>query len=532
MIGLLTKTLVRIKLAPIRRRKKRITTLFAAFLISTLPLSIYFSMHGMFQFFEYMPEYGERAVHGVLSFSFAGLFLLMLFTGYGSALHHFFLADDLPLLLSLPIAPQAVFFVKYFECFLNGSATFIIFGAPVLIAFIQVSDGGAIMIATTFIASILFIAFTVALIQLIASATGALFDAARMRKYAVMIGSLFAVALWAGLQWIRFDRFTPGAPDFDPYAARKFVSSISNVSFAVFPSQQLVDGVFAVLHGNPAKAVLHMIVLGILAAVFLVGSIGWRIRQEPLRRLEVQTDRNRRGKWRRIEADESKTLHWRRVLLMKEFKIAVRDIRTRHVLLLFTVAMILWPLMQGHGNNDAFATKWAMAFFAAALSNILARQTIPQEREAFFYTKLAPLAMKNFVLAKAALTILLLGAALIPGQMVIAFKNRNLMEGLESFLIPLGCVILGTAVGLYTGARYGRFDWRDPRLMIGIGTGYLSMILSLTAAGIGLGLCLTAEFIGYSLAFGLFFLYVYAVFYTALALSQKHLSTMDWILTS
>ncbi|MDZ7315063.1 MAG: hypothetical protein ONB24_02955 [candidate division KSB1 bacterium] len=531
MIGLLTKTLVRIKLAPMRRRKRLLTALFAALLISSLPLSIYFSMYGMFQFFGYMPEYGEIAVQAVLSFSFAALFLLMLFTGYGSALHHFFLADDLPLLLSLPIAFQAVFFVKYLECFLNGFATFFIFGAPVLIAFIQFSGGGAIMIATAFVASILFIAAAVAFIQLIASAAGALFDAARMRKYAVMIGSLFAVALWAGLQWMRFDRFTPGSPDFDPYAARKFISSISNVSFAVFPSQQLVDGLFAVLHGNPAKAVLHMIVLGTLAALFIVGSINWRIRQEPLRRLEVPTDRNRTEKLRRSKAADSETLHWRRILLMKEFKIAVRDIRTRHVLLLFTVAMILWPLMQRRGG-DAAATKWAMAFFAAALSNILARQAIPQEKEAFFYTKLAPLAMKNFILAKAVLTILLLGAALIPGQMVIAVKNRNLMEGLESFLIPFGCVMLGTAVGLYTGARYGRFDWRDPRQMIGIGTGYLSMTISLTAAGIGLGLFLTAEFVGYSLAFGLFFLYVYAVFYTALALSQKHLSTMDWILTS
>ncbi len=525
MIAVLLKTTLRRTLGRLsgKHAKRLVLTLLAA---AVLPTLIVLQTYSLFNLWLQFSNLGAAFVMHLLTYFLQGVFVLLLVTGFTSALHYFYLSEDLPLLASLPLPTSAVFALKFAETAWACFVTFFFFGLPLLIsavAALRIGSAGLLLVPAAFF----FVLSAAGLAAAAATLAAKIINASALRRFTRMILGLLVIGAWAALQLMRPERLDPSSELFEPNALEELSRHAAGGGWS--PAAQLIGTLETALRGD-ISAALRSLLLPVAGAVaFGWAAVAMRARSEAAQGLKNGAAAGHRIPYR--------LRSFQQPLLSKETKLIFRDLRTVQTLLLFTVVMVVWPFLHSRsGTVDAGAfpdleSFLPQAFFLTAAAMVLARQSLPMERRAFMYSLTAPMPLRMQLIVKAALPVLLMGGAAAVGAAVAAWRfHYSWVTLIELWAVSFMVTAVGAAVGFYVGARFGRFDWQDPRQMLSPGSFYSSLLIGQTLAGGGFGLFMVLKAIGGALlAFLCFFLYVAVLFTAAVHFSEKRLIHFDWV---
>jgi hypothetical protein len=534
MIHLLLKNILRTSVSGFRRGgwRRRIRTVVTLAGVAVLPTIIILQTRQMFHLWLQIPQFGVNFLLNFLSFSFLGLFLLLFFSGFTGALHHFFLAADLSLLLTLPADARTVFKVKYVEASFSSLAMFVAIGLPLLISMLVAFNAGAAAWLLLVPLSLIFVLIPTGLSIVVALALAPLFSVPKMRRVAVFMLGIFFILGWAGLQFLRLSRFNPGALQFDPMAVDSFSQTISRVHLAFLPSDWLLKAAYSILSGDWSGAFGQIALLTLTACFLIWGTTSLRARQKSNLPAEGSISGRKHGQRRVFNRLELPV-----IMFLKEIRMIFRDMRALQGYFLFTAIMIVWPFLQGKSAENDLGTISLMMpyigllFIAVAAVSGMSRQALPLERRSFQYVRLAPVSLRWTLVIKAVVPVLLLSIATIISVAIASWRSgASLQQAFIVLISFMAIIVAGSGGGLVCGALFGKFDWTDPRHMLHVGWSYLSLLLSFLIAALGFGILAA----GYAmsrlvLAFVIFFGYVSVVFWMAILLSEKRLTKVDWI---
>ena len=529
MISPLLKVTARQHLLRLRSERHRLRPLLTLVGMALVPTLIVVQTHEMFRMWLFIPEYGVEFLRRFLSFTFLGIFLLLLFGGVSSALHHFYMADDLRLLLPLPLSERLVYTVKFIEIFLGGLPTFVAFGLPLMVSLAMALnvDGRMLLVVP---AALFWIMIAVGLSSLFAIGLARLFYAPRLRRSAVFVYGILIVSGWAWLQFLRLDRLNPASLDFDLQTAVSFSKAVAKLHTYFLPSDRLISAMFSVSTGDWRGLMLDSTLMSVGAFGILWLTIILRARIKfDLTECGLAARRSRRLDFGRLQLPLT--------LFLKELKLVGRDMRTLHSYLLFAAVILVWPFLQKSGTEmpmQTFGQSSAylpLLFIAVTAAVGMARQSVPIEGRSFQYVRCAATAVRLALLAKAAVHLLLL--SIVVGISVIITARRLELSGSATAIISAAMsafVCLGVSVGLFCGARCGRFDWSDPRHMLSVSCNYLSLLAGWVVASVGAAILAAGFAAGRSaLAFFIFFIYVCSIFWASIFLSERRLTRFDWL---
>jgi len=434
-------------------------------------------------------EFGDYLLRLGLSWLFLSFLAFLAFSGVVSALSSFFLADDLRLLMTTPVAARRLFFARFARTLAAASWMVVVFMVPVLIGV----GVGRHAPAAFYIASLTTLApFAVIPVALGSACTLAvvnIFPARRARDLLMLMGLLFAVAIVLLLRFIQPERLmhVESLPDI-----ADFFATLQSPITPMLPSFWAGESLFAGIKGGVDW--LHQAALWTTAGAFTV-LLGWAHERWhfPGYSRSQEAPKTRFARFAALDtlAAVLPLSDVRRQLLVKDVKVFLRDV-SQWVQLLPLVALVLLylynfrvldleriPYMSGFVKNVyAFVNLGMAGFVMATVAVRFVFPAVSAEGAAFWIIRTSPISMHDFLWSK-------FWTALAP---VLIFTElltiaANVLLGVDPFLqvVAAGSIIVLTfaLVGLATGlgARYPRFG-ADATQAAGSYGGVMFMILA------------------------------------------------------
>jgi hypothetical protein len=223
-------------------------------------------------------------------------------------------------------------------------------------------------------------------------------------------------------------------------------------------------------------------------------------------------------------------------LFQKEMTLTYRDARVQQSYWIITAMVLVWPFIQQRQAMSSIEAGIDLLPFLGSLLLIslfagsMARQAVPNEREAFQHLLSAPISMSQVLTAKLAAQSILFAGLSTAHVLLTAFRfHLPITDALLFWLCMIFCLVIGLVVGQTIGVRFGNFHWQDPRQMLNPGWNYLSPLVSILFCGLGLALLASIQQVNQIVAFLIFFAYVGGVFQFGIMLSIKKLNKLEWV---
>ncbi|RPH99169.1 MAG: hypothetical protein EHM72_11875 [Calditrichaeota bacterium] len=511
------------------RKIKPIKSILPLLAMSILPVFIILRAREMFEAWLLVPQLGASFMLSFLSSALLGLFVVLILSGFPHAFYYLYLAPDLSLLAALPLAPRTIFLQKFIEMSLMGCGAFIAVGLPLMISMIWVLGG---IIRAYFLLLLLFPLYVIiagAISALLSMALAAFLNVRRIRRFFVYLTGLIIILVWAGLQFLRLSRLNPLSDDFDADMVSRFSSFFANMKFSAFPSDWLLQSIYSTAIREPERMIIPFLCLAITAAVLTRLVVLIRARSRDFSNPEIgrvfpaHPHRHSKGK---LFAS----------LFQKEMTLIFRDARVLQSYWIITAMILVWPFIQQRQAMSSIESGIDLLPFLGSLLLIslfagnMARQTVPNEREAFQYLLSAPISIRRVLMAK-----LLAQSALFAGMSTVnvwltAYRfHLFIADALVLWLCMVFCVVIGLVVGQTIGVLFGNYHWQDPRQMLTPGWNYLSPLVSILFCGLGLAIFAALWQVNQIVAFLIFFAYVGGVFQFGIMVSAKKLTKLEWI---
>ena len=532
---LLAKNMLRIYTARFRQKKyqKMGKALAGIVGLVILPTMIVVQTYRLFSMWLLTPG-GPELLFNFVSTSLFGVMFLLFITGIPVAMHHFFLADDLPMLLAFPLDPRQVYLQKFLETATSNLGLFTLLGAPVLLSMMLAVKFSVASLLLIIVASALFIAIPTGLSVLLSLVLAQLFSIKKMRRLATLLLGVFVIAAWAGFQFVRLSRLDPSSIDFDPTAMRTLSTAFQKFNLVFLPSSWVVRSLWASFRGQwltAAACLAALFAVSMLAAVICArgrASLGRRdIRIESAGRFGVV----------KTSPLTSPRLRLYQALFVKDMRLILRDTRFFQSNLVLLAMMIVSPFfiqtgkVSGSGTLDVLAPYIPLTILALIISAAMGRQNVPIERLSFQYLKLAPIRMRELLFVKSIrATLLVIGASSI--AVFVAGWRFGTPPKWLLFVIAVNWPLAlgGTSLGQTFGAIAGKFDWTDPRYMVDMSWTIISTLVHFAYGAFGIGLLALGCYLHQcAVAFVIFFLYVCLVFEMGVRIASRRLQNLNWV---
>lgn len=444
-------------------------------------------------------EFGDYLLRLGLSWLFLTFLAFLAFSGVVTSLSTFFLADDLRLLMTAPVAARRLFMSRFTRTVAQASWMVVIFVAPVLVGV------GAARCAPPgyyITAALTIVPFSIIPVAVGSAATLLLvnvFPARRARDLLMLVSLLFAAALVLLLRFIQPEQLlrVESLPDITD-----FFATLQSPVTPMLPSFWAGESLFASLQGGLDW--LHGAALWTTACAFtaILGAAqerwhfsGYSRSQEAPRTKFTQfhvIDRIARALPLSIV---------RRQLLVKDLKVFLRDVSQWLQLLPLSALVLLYlynfrafdlgriPYMSGVIKNlYAFVNLGLAGFVVATVAVRFVFPAVSAEGNAFWIIRTAPVSLRDFLWSK-------FWTGLIPILVLTELLTITANEflGVDPFLKVVAALaiafmtfaLVGLATGL--GARYPRFG-ADPTQAAGSYGGIAFMILGVLYIIIMIGL--------------------------------------------
>ena len=444
-------------------------------------------------------EFGDYLLRLGLSWLFLTFLAFLAFSGVVTSLSTFFLADDLRLLMTAPVAARRLFMSRFTRTVAQASWMVVIFVAPVLVGV------GAARCAPPgyyITAALTIVPFSIIPVAVGSAATLLLvnvFPARRARDLLMLVSLLFAAALVLLLRLIQPEQLlrVESLPDITD-----FFATLQSPVTPMLPSFWAGESLFASLQGGLDW--LHGAALWTTACAFtaILGAAqerwhfsGYSRSQEAPRTKFTQfhvIDRIARALPLSIV---------RRQLLVKDLKVFLRDVSQWLQLLPLSALVLLYlynfrafdlgriPYMSSVIKNlYAFVNLGLAGFVVATVAVRFVFPAVSAEGNAFWIIRTAPVSLRDFLWSK-------FWTGLIPILVLTELLTITANEflGVDPFLKVVAALaiafmtfaLVGLATGL--GARYPRFG-ADPTQAAGSYGGIAFMILGVLYIIVMIGL--------------------------------------------
>jgi ABC-2 type transport system permease protein len=435
-------------------------------------------------------ELGDYLLRLGLSWIFMTCLAFLTFSGLVTALSTFFLADELRLLLTAPVAARRLFYARFARTVAQSSWMVVVFIAPVLLGVGVARCAPAIFYVMS--------ALTIVPFAIIPVAIGAgctlllvnVFPARRARDLLMLMGFLFAGSLVILLRMIRPERLM-GAESLPDVTG--FFSTLQSPLTPMLPSFWAGELLFASLKGG-----WDAVHAGALWSTALACCIGLRAADERWHfsgySRSQESPKARFSRFRAIDcaAGMLPLPAVRKQLLVKDVKIFLRDVSQWSQLLLLVALMLVYlynfrvldlgriPYMSGFVKNVYAFVNLGMAGFV--LATVAVRFVFPMvsaEGHAFWLIRKSPVSMHDFLWSKfwtGLVPLLLLTETLTIAANELLDVDPFLKSVAAISIVFLSFALVGLATGF--GARYPRFTAGNPNEVAGSYGGVAFMIVA------------------------------------------------------
>lgn len=534
MLGLLLKNQFKIFFAHVRggRLLKKKSTLFSLVAVAVLPLLIINQTTDMFYAWLLMPNLGAAFLVRFVSTSLLGVMVLLILTGLPGVMHHFFLAPDVPLLQTLPIRERDMFAAKLVQSTMNNAGMFFAIGLPLLISMAIAFDVSPLIYVWILLGSILFILIPTALSALLTFSLARLFSIKKMRRASTLILGLFLILAWVGFQFLRLARLDPTMGEFEADTAANVATFMQRLDISIFPSDWLVGSIYSAIQNSWSSFALNVVFLVGSALVMTIIVVLWRIRLQNYDIHLEGTSKPLAGK----NANNVRASSVWQAIIIKDHHLMMRDTRFFQSSLLLLAMLLLAPFFTSvesvnSGETLAFLVAYTpVIILSLIVSSTLARQSLPLERLSFSLLRSAPLSIEQIVNAKWLRIFLMVLPVALLSVLTTALKSGTATILMPMLVVHAGLVLCGASLGLVAAAVSTHFDWTDPRYMGNPATVYLFSFIVLLIGAVGIGIWSVGFILGQQIiAFLVFFVYVFLVFWVSLRIAKSRLNKLNWI---
>ncbi len=491
-----------------------------------------------------------RLVDNFIMVVFLGFFVFLLASGITISIHYLFISTDLPLLLSSPIPEYSIFSFKLIEAIFANSSFFLFFGIPTFIAYGVVTHAAWYYYPLMLINALCFLIIPVAISFLGALIVVKFLPASRARELTAILLAVISLGIWLALQLVRASMFDRSSPDFDPNSIEQ-LGRISHIFlFDILPSTWAARALSGFAQGDLALIIYNFVPLLIFTALicyvsirlskiaFTKGMVSSEHAVTLHKRKTVQKSKTVAKRWfPDLFSSAILAVSWR------DSKLFIRDSRQITNIIMIAAIMVVFPLIQ---ETDPSATNFNLyrpylfvIVIGALMAARLNARMIPLEEKAFWITKLTPQSGSRIIWGKYlfgfALSTILSWTAII---IVSTYYGHPLRIRLLAFCATLVLSGALSSVGLFTGIKYGQFDWEHPKQMLTSTGGFMLTVFTIVVVGIIGGIVALIYFTGNLMQLSLQFLdfsaVVIAFLFTSISavsinyLSGKKLDRLEW----
>jgi ABC-2 type transport system permease protein len=390
------------------------------------------------------------------------LFTMLTFSNVITALSTYYLADDLDLVLRLPVSRTTFHYARFVDTLVQSSWMMLLFGLPVFLAFgLRMEAGGVYMLAVlTAVPALLVIASNIGIT--VATILVNVFPARRTRELMVLLGLVLVAALFTILRSLRPERLV-NSQEYDSLAA--YLSDLQMPAPTLFPPRWASEVLASTLLYAPFPWVEAGLLLTGAAASGAVARWtvargfegGWSRAQE------ARAARFHRSPWFDVLVRPFPPI-WR-ALVGKELRVFVRDpAQWSQVFLLIGVCAIYLVSIQTLPLNQfagwLTAIKRALSFLnlgmggfvMAAIAARFQFTVVSREGRAWWILRGAPVDPATALRAKAVVgmvPMIAVGLVVVVGSGILLEATLPLLvlEGVTTLFLAYGISGLGVALG-------------------------------------------------------------------------------------
>lgn len=397
---------------------------------------------------------------------------------------------DLPFLLSLPVNPVRVFYLKVTETYLSAAFLPALFTVPILVGIGLERNANISFYLISILAILTLYGIPVAIGSFIALLLVRIAPAGKVKEVATGLSVVFAAALILGLRVLRPEQLTALTPEeFD-----RLLQQFASFEIGWLPTSWAAKAVWGALSGQLAPGLYALAALSLLLLFFVARLAAFAYREGWIRSLDAgspRLDPTPRGAsmWEKFMYQFGRGSS----ILVKDTRLLLRDpSQWSQLLVLVALAGVYLVSMNSFDVElqqfkDAVGTM-NLAFLAFMLSGVGIRMAYPMvslEGEGFWLLRTSNLSSRQIVLIKFwhALPIMLfMGIGLGIATALMIDVSPTLAWAAPMAGLSASLVITGLGVGL--GAAFPRFDANNPAEIPLSPGGLLYMTFSLLFAGI------------------------------------------------
>ena len=444
-------------------------------------------------FIDQYPAVGSIA-DAVMQRSLEGLFSLLTlgvaFSVLTTAITTLYSSQDLPFLLSLPVAAERIFYLKVAETYVNAALLPAIFTIPVLLGLGLERSAPLVYYPLALFALLALYAIPVALGSFVALLLMRVAPAGRVKEISTALSVVLAAALILGLRALRPEQLAAMSPE----AFEALLARFAEFKIGWLPTSWTSGAVWGALDGRvtPAAFVLALLSLVLLFLVARLAAFAYR--DGWIRGLESGSPK--------LDPRAKKPALWERPfyllgrggsLMVKDNQLLLRDpSQWSQLLVLVALAGVYLVSLSSvevgiQRFRDAVGTMNLMflGFLMAGIGIRLAYPAVSLEGEGFWLLRTSAMKPKDIVMIKFwhSLPLMLslgLGLGLSAAFLIDLSPTLAIASPLAG--ISSAFVISGLGVGL--GAAFPRFDATNPSEIPMSAGGLLYMTLALLYAAI------------------------------------------------
>ncbi len=452
---------------------------------------------------------GPFLIRKLLEMMIASLFVMLAFSNVVTALSTYYLAEDLDLVLALPVSRTTFHYSRLIDTLGQSSSMMALFGVPVFMAYGYVIDAGVAYFSALalVIGSLLLIQANVGVI--IATVLVNVFPARRTRELIVLLGLMMLAGLLILVRTFRPERLL-NAEEFDSLA--QYMAEVQVPAPALFPPRWATDLLLStLLHTQTPWLEVGLLITCALATSGIARwTTAWGFDNGWARAQEARSARFYRSSvFDRVAAFTPR--EWR-PLVSKELRVFTRDpAQWSQVFLLIALCAIYLVSVQSlpvdsYSGSLAQRIKEAVSFMNLGMGGfvmaaIAARFQFPavsREGRAWWIVRSAPIDPVSYLYAKAVpgfVPMLIVGEIVVVGSGLLLGVGGPLLL-LEALTALFLCfAISGLAVAF--GALWPDFKADNAARAASGPPAVFFMVMALTLVALVMSLEFVAVYVGY-----------------------------------
>lgn len=437
--------------------------------------------------------FGIYLVKKLLSMLLLALFSLLCFSNLVGALSAYFLADDLPLLQSLPLSLRQFHQARFSQTFVTSSSMAGLFGLPVLLAYGIVFHAPPLYYLAMFVYLFAFLMVPTGVGVGLATLLVSVFPARRTRDLIMVVSFVFVVGLLLFLRFLQPEKLV-NANDFSDMLA--FLGQLQSPTAPWAPSAWGVEVLSTLATGQIGEAPYYLGLTVLTGTVSLILS-GWIV--EALYPRAYTRAQEGSGSDQITAGWIDALLHLltrplpraMQALVVKDLKSFFRDSQEWPQLLMVLALMSIYlysikvlpldgPMITWNVHNFiAFLNLGMVGFVMSAIAVRFLFTSVSVEGRAFWMLQAAPLSPLRFLMAK-----YVAGLPLLLGVGLVLVSFSNWMLGTHEVIAVMGTLTVTalalslTGLGVGMGALYPNFKAEHVAKIASGPGGILFMIVS------------------------------------------------------